>query len=306
MTNPLVSIVTPSYNQAEFLEETLRSVLDQDYEQIEYIVVDDGSTDGSDRIIERYADRLASATFRPNGGQASAINHGFAQATGDLLAYVNSDDTILPGGVSELVSALTADSDLLLVYGDALYTNERSEVTGYLESRPFDVAAMVASCDNHVVQPSTLWRREAWERFGPFDENGWYFFDFQFFLRFPAERVRRIPKPLSTYRVHERAKSSGGSSLAEDHARLAQQFLRPDRLPAAARSVARQGRASAYLLGAEFAYEALDLRRARGYVLRGMSLAPPRLLQPRWASLLAKSLLPRRVVRRLRERRRSS
>ncbi|MDX6448547.1 MAG: hypothetical protein QOD08_1010, partial [Gaiellaceae bacterium] len=165
--------------------------------------------------------------------------------------------------------------------------------------------AMVRGADNHVVQPSTMWRREAWERFGPFDERGWYFFDFEFFLQFPPERVRRIPEPLSTYRIHPAAKSTGAyaTKLARDHARLADGFFASERLPAAARPFAREGRSSAYLLGAEFAYEGLDLGRARRYALTGLRLYP-RHASPRWLSLAAKSLLPRRAVRGLRERRR--
>jgi hypothetical protein len=150
-----------------------------------------------------------------------------------------------------------------------------------------------------------MWRREAWERFGPFDERGWYFFDFEFFLQFPPERVRRIPEPLSTYRIHAEAKSTGAfaTRLARDHARLADAFFTSERLPATARRYVREGRSSAYLLGAEFAYEGLDLRRARRYALTGLRLHP-RHASRRWISLAAKSLLPRRAVRGLRERRR--
>ena len=303
--NPLVSIVTPSYNQALFLEETIQSVLDQDYEPIEYVVVDDGSTDGSVEIVERYADRLAWWTAQENRGQVPAVNRGFRHATGEYMAYLNSDDTLLPGAVSRMTGELESDPGLLLVYGDARYTDESSQVTGYLPSREFDVATMVRSADNHVVQPSTMWRREAWERFGPFDERGWYFFDFEFFLQFPPERVRRIPEPLSTYRIHAEAKSTGAfaTRLARDHARLADAFFTSERLPATARRYVREGRSSAYLLGAEFAYEGLDLRRARRYALTGLRLHP-RHASRRWISLAAKSLLPRRAVRGLRERRR--
>jgi hypothetical protein len=206
-----------------------------------------------------------------------------------------------------MVSALEDDPSLWLVYGDALYTDEHSQQTGYLPSREFDVVEMVRRADNHVVQPSTLWRREAWERFGPLNENGWYFFDFEFFVRFPPERVRRIAEPLSTYRIHSEAKSTGASAarLARDHARLAETFFASDRLPEAARDVAREGMSSAYLLGAEFAYEGLDLARARRYALRGLRLHPRHAASPRWLSLAAKGLLPRRLVRGLRGRRRS-
>jgi glycosyltransferase involved in cell wall biosynthesis len=297
--------VTPSFNQAAFLEETIRSVLEQEYEPIEYVVVDDGSTDGSVEIVERYADRLAWSTAQENRGQVPAINLGFAHTTGEYMAYLNSDDTLLPGAAARMAGELDSHPELLLVYGDARYTDQRSQVTGYLPSREFDVAAMVRGADNHVVQPSTMWRREAWERFGPFDERGWYFFDFEFFLQFPPERVRRIPEPLSTYRIHPEAKSTGAfaTRLARDHARLADGFFASERLPATARRYAREGRSSAYLLGAEFAYEGLDLARARRYALTGLRLHP-RHASPRWLSLAAKSLLPRRAVRGLRARRR--
>jgi glycosyltransferase involved in cell wall biosynthesis len=306
--NPLVSIVTPSYNQAAYLEDTIRSVLEQDYEPLEYVVVDDGSTDGSVEIVRRYEGRLAAAIRQENAGQVAALNRGFARTSGAYMGYLNSDDTLLPGAVARMVAELEADQRLLLVYGDALYTDEHGRQTGYLPSREFDVAAMVRACDNHVVQPSTLWRREAWERFGPLNEDGWYFFDFEFFLRFPPERVRRIPEPLSTYRIHSEAKSTGaaGSRLARDHARLAEAFFAGDALPEPARPVARQGRASAYLLGAEFAYDALDLPLARRYVLRGLRLDPRRAASPRWSSLAAKTFLPRGVVSRLRARRRAT
>jgi glycosyltransferase involved in cell wall biosynthesis len=306
MPRPLVSIVTPSYNQAAFLEETIRSVLEQDYEPIEYVVVDDGSTDESPEIIRRYEDRLAWWTRQENAGQVAALNRGFARTSGAFMGYLNSDDTLLPGAVSRMAEELERDPELLLVYGDALYTDERARQTGYLLSREFDVVEMVRRADNHVVQPSTLWRREAWDRFGPLNADGWYFFDFEFFLRFPPERVRRISEPLSTYRVHSEAKSTGAaaSRLARDHARLAEKFFASDALPAAARAVAAEGRSNAYLLGAEFAYEGLDLARARRYALRGLALHPRHARSPRWVSLAVKSFLPRPAVRASRARRR--
>ncbi|MDX6512515.1 MAG: hypothetical protein QOE36_2019 [Gaiellaceae bacterium] len=303
----LVSIVTPSYNQVAFLEETLRSVLEQDYEPVEYLVVDDGSTDGSVEVVERYADRLAWWTKQENAGQVPALNRGFARSTGAYMGWLNSDDTLLPGALARMVAELESDPELWLVYGDALYTDEASRETGYLPSRPFDVAEMVRNADNHVVQPSTLWRREAWEALGPLNEEGWYFFDFEFFLRFPPERVRRIAEPLSTYRIHSEAKSVGSAPvrLARDHVRLAETFFASEHLPDAARGAAFEGRSNAHLLGAEFAYDGLDLPLARRLVWKGLRLYP-RNASARWLSLFAKTLLPRPVVRRLRERRRAA
>lgn len=290
---PLVSIVTPSYNQAAFLEETICSVLEQGYEPLEYVVIDDGSTDGSVEIAERHTSRLR-LVRQENSGQPAAINRAFAETRGELMGYLNSDDTLLPGALEAMVAEFEREPEALLVYGDAEYTNARSERTGYLAARAFDVAEMQRKCDNHVVQPSTLWRREAWERFGPFDEDAYYFFDFEFFMQFPPDRVRKLDQPLSTYRIHPAAKSTGAdrSRLAREHARFA------EKLPM------REGRSNAYLLGAEFAYEALELGRTRSYVARGMRVHPPHALSARWLSLLAKSALPRRAVSTARTRRR--
>src|SRR5947208_10566760 len=141
----LVSIVTPSYNQAAFLEDTIRSVLEQDYEPIEYVVVDGGSTDGSVDIVERYADRLAWWTSEPDDGQAQAINKGFAHTRGQILGYLNSDDTLLPGAVSRLVAALEADPELVCVYGDAVWLDAGGRTMGDAVAHSWDPVPMLRS-----------------------------------------------------------------------------------------------------------------------------------------------------------------
>jgi glycosyltransferase involved in cell wall biosynthesis len=222
-----VSIVTPSFNQGRFLEETIQSVLDQDYPDLEYVVVDDGSTDGSERIVERYADRLHWWTKQENAGQVAAINRGFEHTTGDLLAYLNSDDTLLPGAVSEMVAELQASPELVMVYGDAFYTDAESNRTGYLPSREWDPPTMVRLCDNHVVQPSSMWTRAAWEQAGPFDPRGYYFFDFEFYLRLSVVGpVKHVAKPWSTYREHAASKTVGDlTGKARDQLRFADVFI---------------------------------------------------------------------------------
>jgi glycosyltransferase involved in cell wall biosynthesis len=305
LSPPLVSVVTPSYNQAEFLEETIRSVLDQDYEPLEYMVVDDGSTDGSVEIVRRYADRLAWWTSQENAGQVAAINRGFEHSHGEYMAFVNSDDTLLPGAVRTMVEALEADPALVMVYGDALYTDAESRETGYLPSRAWDPARMVRACDNHVVQPSSMWRRSAWELAGPLNERGYYFFDFEFYLRLSAlGPVRRLEVPLSTYREHPASKTMGsGVRKADDFFRFAEQFLATDALPDSLRPYARQGRSSAYIAAGDYLYDALELARARRALWRGLATSP-RNVSRRSLSLAAKSLLPAPVVRRHRDRRR--
>lgn len=298
MSRPLVSIVTPSFNQARFLEETIRSVLDQDYPELEYLVVDGGSTDGSVEILERYSDRLAWWASEPDRGQASALNKAFAKARGEVLGWISSDDTLLPGAVSTVVAALERDPAAALVYGEALFVDEGGEEMFPLEPRPFDVEAMVRACENHVVQPGSLFRREALELAGPFDEDAYYFFDFEFVLRL-AERGRRvvsIPERLATYRVHPESKS-GGAPLAKarDYVRIADQFFAGSALPGS-----EAGRTTAYLRAGEYFYEALELGAARRSLVRSIRRRPT----ARGLSLLAKSFVPRRGVSALRRRRR--
>ncbi len=302
-----VSIVTPSYNQAQFLEETIESVLAQDYPEIEYVVVDDGSTDGSLEIARRYEDRLHALLARENAGQVAAINRGFERTSGGLMAYVNSDDTLLPGAVSEMVAELEADPSLVMVYGDALYTDADSNRTGYLTSRDWDPPTMVRNCDNHVVQPSSMWTRAAWEHAGPFDERGYYFFDFELYLRLSAlGPVKRVPRPWSTYREHAASKTVGDQTgKARDYLRFADEFLTSDRLPAELRPYAREGRARARVAAANNLYGQLELGPARRWLWEALVI-DPRSASPLSLSLAAKSLLPRTVVRRMRERRRAA
>jgi glycosyltransferase involved in cell wall biosynthesis len=304
MTRPLVSIVTPSYNQADFLEETLVSILEQDYPHIEYVVVDDGSTDRSVDIIRRYADRLHWWTQQENAGQVAAINRGFEHTSGALMTYINSDDTLLPGAVSEMVAEFEADPALVMVYGDAVYTDASSRQTGPLASRDWDPPTMVRNCDNHVVQPSSMWTRAAWEQAGPFDERGYYFFDFELYLRFSVlGPVKHVPRVWSTYREHDASKSAGDQlGKSRDYLRFADEFLTSDRLPAELRPYAREGRARARVAAANNLYGQLELGPARRWLWEALALHPQSATRTS-LSLAGKSLLPKPVVRRLRERR---
>jgi glycosyltransferase involved in cell wall biosynthesis len=300
-----VSIVTPSYNQAQFLEETILSVLEQDYPNIEYVVVDGGSTDGSIELARRYEHRLHRLILQPeNLGQVNGLNEGFQHTSGGLMAYVNSDDTLLPGAVSEMVATFEANRDLVMVYGDALYTDTDSNETGYLTSREWDPTTMVRNCDNHVVQPSSMWTRVAWEQAGPFDTRGYYFFDFEFYLRLSTlGPVRRVAKPWSTYREHAGSKTVGDQlGKARDYLRFADEFLTSDRLPATLRPYAREGRASARIAAANNLYGELELGLARRWLWEALALNP-RGASRSSLSLAGKSLLPKPVIRRLRERR---
>jgi glycosyltransferase involved in cell wall biosynthesis len=300
--------VTPSYNQADFLEETMRSVLDQDYPNLEYVVVDDGSTDGSVDVIRRYADRLHWWTQQENAGQVAAINRGFEQTRGTIMAYLNSDDTLLPGAVTQLVRELQDDPELVLVYGDSVLVDERGEQVDYLAARPWDVERMVSACDNHVPQPSAFWTRRGWDAVGPMNESGFYFFDFEFFLRLGGVgKVRSVAHAFSTYRLHDQSKTMGAPvGKANDYVRFADEFLAAPDVPTYLRPYTRVGRSSAYIAASDYYYWTFDSARARKHLVRALLLAPGNQTR-RALSLLVKTFVPVAAVRRLRalrERRR--
>ena len=303
MRRPLVSIVTTSYQQERYLEETIRSVLEQDYPHVEYIVVDDGSTDGSVAIIERYADRLAWWTRQENAGQPAALNHGFERASGDLLGFLSSDDVLLPDGISRLVAKFERDPELVLVYGGAINIDEHSQPFRTVWTADWDVGLMARTARMVIPQPASLWSRRGWELAGPFNESAWSWFDAELFLRLGAVgRVARIEEPVAAFRLHPDSKQmSRHERMAQDSIRFADEFWGGD-LPAPLRRHARAGRAGQYRRAALALYAAGDVERARRLFLRSLVLSP-RGIRRKQLGRLARTLLPGGVVRLRQERR---
>jgi glycosyltransferase involved in cell wall biosynthesis len=205
-THPLVTIVTPSYNQAEYLEQTIQSVLGQEYPALEYFIVDGGSKDGSLEIIQKYADQLAWWVSERDKGQADAINKGLARANGKYVAWLNSDDVYLPGTILKAVETLERYPDVGLVYGNLFSINARGEHVHTIQYRPFALEDLLAFFI--IGQPTVFMRRSILEKVGYLSEDYHYLLDHHLWLRFAAESgLKYISEPWAAARYHPSAKN---------------------------------------------------------------------------------------------------
>jgi len=206
-SNPLVSIVTPSYNQVDFLEETITSVLSQDYPNLEYIIVDGGSTDGSLEIIRHYADKLAWWVSEPDHGQADAINKGFSHASGEIFAWLNSDDTYLPGSVSQAVRYLTDHPKVAMVYANANLVDEKGVILGQFPAQQTSLDRMLRG-SVHIPQQTTFYRAETWKNVGGLDPSFYFAMDYDLWVR-----IAKVSPPTyvnhlwANFRLHSKGKS---------------------------------------------------------------------------------------------------
>jgi len=204
-----VSIVTPSYNQALFLEDTIRSVLGQSYPDIEYMVMDAGSTDGSAEILRKYGDKLAFWQSRTDRGMADAINQGWTRATGEILSYLNSDDTLERDAVDKVVEAFRRSPRAGVVYGDSKVIDASGNYLRDFASDTFSHRKIFTAWVNPVRQPSTFIRRELYQRFGGFDESFHFCLDLEYWLRISEQaEFLHLPVPLSYIRLHDQSKTA--------------------------------------------------------------------------------------------------
>lgn len=207
--NTLVSIVTPSYNQAAYLEETIQSVLNQTYQDVEYIIIDGGSTDGSQEIIHKYENKLKYWQSKKDKGFADAINQGWMRADGEILAYLNSDDLLEKDAVQKAVHAFLDSPDMDIVYGDTTMIDETGKVLREFHSEPFDLVAVFKTWFDPIRQPSAFIRKSVMDKFGGLDESFQFCADFEYWIRIAGGGARflYIPIVLSKAREHAAAKS---------------------------------------------------------------------------------------------------
>jgi glycosyltransferase involved in cell wall biosynthesis len=207
MAQPLVTIVTPSYNQAQYLEETIKSVLAQAYSNIEYIVIDGGSQDGSVEIIKKYQDQISWWVSEPDQGQTDAINKGFARANGEILAWLNSDDTYKPNAVSACVDFLMTHPEVGMVYGDANFIDSEGKTIGKFNAKQTTYQRLRRG-GVYVPQQSAFWRANLWQQVGPLDPSLYFAMDYDLWLRLaPITEMRYTPQLWANFRLHDDTKT---------------------------------------------------------------------------------------------------
>ena len=202
-----VSIVTPSYNQARYLESTINSVLGQDYKNLEYFVIDGGSTDGSLEIIKKYEKYLAGWVSEIDHGQTDAINKGFSRCTGDIYAWLNSDDTYQPGAVQEAVNFFQQNPNAGLVYGDTNFIDETGKVRGRFPAAQTDYKKLRQGYV-HIPQQAAFFKGEIWKQVGPLDPDFYFAMDYDLWVR--IARVAPLvytPRLWANFRLHGDAKT---------------------------------------------------------------------------------------------------
>jgi glycosyltransferase involved in cell wall biosynthesis len=226
---PKISIVTPSLNQGEYIEATIESVIGQNYPNLEYIVVDGGSQDKTVDIIKKYERFISYWESKKDNGQASAINRGFAIASGDILAWLNSDDMYLPGALHRVAAILSegqVQSDRIIVFGNCLHLYQNQFAARGRNVKYTHQVSNIELCD-YIIQPSSFWTRAAFEATGALREDLSWSFDWEWFIRAKKRSVLFHPVDdfLSVYRIHSEHKSeSGGYERMHELARIYREY----------------------------------------------------------------------------------
>jgi glycosyltransferase involved in cell wall biosynthesis len=209
-----VSIVTPSFNQGIFIRETISSVLSQSHSELDYVIQDAASVDETHEVISSFADPRLRLFIEKDKGQADALNNGFRRTGGDIMAYLNSDDLLMPGALTYITDFFAARPDVDVVYGDRLIVDDKSRLIGKWRLPPHDPA--VISIVDYVPQETLFWRRSAWERVGEaFDDALQFAMDWDLILRFQSTgaKIVHVPIYIGAFRVHQLQKTHSAIKL---------------------------------------------------------------------------------------------
>jgi len=230
----LVTVVTPSFNQGHFIRETIESVLSQDYPDLQYLVMDGGSTDETLSILKSIEDARFTWVSEKDGGQSDAINKGLRLAKGDLLTFINSDDLLLPGAISAAVRYFEQQPEVGAIFGDVQLIEANGDAWGVMKGAPFDLKSALTG-GQPVTQQGSFWRRSVMDKIGLFDENLHFTMDLDYWLRIALTGFRLDYRPglCAAFRRHGASKSMSLQTgfLKDWKTMLAKVYSRPD-LPA--------------------------------------------------------------------------
>lgn len=295
---PRISIVTPSFNQGQYLEETIRSVLLQGYPNLEYFVMDGGSVDGSLEIIRKYAQWLAWES-QPDRGQSDAINKGWKRSTGEIMAWLNSDDLLLPGALYEVAQHWSQNPRVGFVHAKTEMIGQDGRPTGRTWGAPFDLEASLRASENCIAQQSTFISRSAIEKIGFLDESLEMSMDWDLWVRIAAQfEVVFVPETWSRIRIWDGTKTSTiPRSSGEEHVVIVRKLLQ-DRGTSIHPATRRAALAAAYWRVARQSYEAADFPVFRSAYMRSV-LADPMVLRGHAGQLLPAFFLGDGLAKRL-------
>ena len=271
----LVSIITPSYNQAAYLEQTILSVLEQDFPHIEYIVIDGASTDGSVDIVKKYADRFAYWVSEKDRGQAEAINKGFTRATGDVIAWLNSDDYYMQGAVSAAVQIFEKNPEVVLVYGDMLAVDEHGKTFNTLTYGQLNLEDLL--CFQIIGQPSVFMRRSALQKTSGLNLDFHFLLDHLLWIHIAKHgQILHVNQIWSAARYHAEAKNRAkAAEFGREAFRILEVAAQDDVLVSALANVKRRALASANRVDARYLLDGGQPAKALSAWMRALFVHPP-------------------------------
>jgi glycosyltransferase involved in cell wall biosynthesis len=292
MTPPKITVITPSYNQGQFIEETIRSVLDQNYPSLEYIVMDGGSTDVTVDILKKYDHALTYWVSEKDRGQAHAINKAFERATGELIVWINSDDLLLPGSLATYAAAYERDPGKVIV-GDVVYFDRNGPTQVVRQTNCTFNGLVVPWLErSRWMQPGTAVPRAVWEKAGPLDETYRFVFDREWGIRlFRIAGVTYLHQDVAMFRLHDQSKTVGEArDWFPEEWRVTEQYI--GETPYAGRPEAR---AMLELMQANRMLSAstYDRGRAFGYARAALRGAPSVALSRTFAMFAMRAVVPR-------------
>ena len=258
---PSISITTPSYNQSQFIAETIQSVVSQGYPELEYQIIDGGSTDDSMDIIKSYADKLAYYTSQGDNGQSDAVNRGWIRSSGEIISWLNSDDYLLPGSLEIIGKEFQSDQNMVALIGTCLIADIDGRIVGNKYARKLDLPRLILTSGGVPGQPAVFLRRSVMEEIGYLDTRLHYTMDWEYWIRlamrYSPERIKVLYKPLAVLRVWEGTKTSNGVKLiCDEHRSVLNRIFANDNLPSNLKDCQAEAQSGTYWKQADLEWQA--------------------------------------------------